>query len=118
MLKIPRNAVNTFFENSVFIAATLLLYIPLAWARWAFGVEHWGKVRMGFWSYYNILPIFFHMYFLDTGTVMLYGVIDNSILGWLSLFMILLHLFTGPAPGLRPKRFVRKKFDPRIRSRL
>lgn len=106
----------TMMEYLGFIVLTILLYLPVLWARWAFGVANYYKRKLGTISFYNLIPIFFHAVFWGSGEILLYGPIDSSLLRWLSPPMILLHLLTAPSHWMKPKFFVRNRFDPRIRK--
>lgn len=97
-----------------FITLTVLLYLPVLWARWAFAVENYRKRKLGVAFFYNLIPMLFHFNFWLTGEVWFYGVVDSSPLRWMSLPIMFLHIITGPAIWGRPKRFVRKNFDPRL----
>lgn len=45
---------------------------------------------------YNIFFIYLHRKYIEQGKILFVGEADNSVLGWVSLFMILLYMFTMP----------------------
>ena len=99
-----------------YLTMTLLLYAPPFWARWGFSGDNYSEWKLALVFYYNGACAFFHIYFIQTGAILFYGPMDNSVLGWVSMVMVGVHVRTRPAPWIRPRWFVRKKFDPRIRK--
>lgn len=57
---------------------------------------------------YNVLCASIHGFFVQDSTLPFMGDLDNSVMGWLSLVMIFVHVFTFPVYWERKRCFLRK----------
>lgn len=103
-------------EHTAYVTIILLLYAPTFWARWGFSGDNYSEWKLSLVFYYNVACAFFHVYFIQTGAMLFYGPVNNSVLGLVSLVMIGVHARTRPVPWIRPRWFVKRKFDPELRK--
>jgi len=99
----------------IFTTIAIALYIPSRWSKSAFSGEHYTPAKYWLAVSYNMVLSFIHNRFVQTGKLPYIGYTDNSVMGWLSMVMMVLHLCSLPAPWLRRPWFKRRKFDPRFR---
>lgn len=109
---------NSLLHYSTFTAVSLSLYILARRIKSSYSGENYTPLKFWLAVSYNMTLCFIHYRFAQTGKLPYIGHTDNSIIGWPSLTLTFLHIFSLPA--LRPRRwrwrwrFKGKKFDPRL----
>ena len=99
---------SSFIFYIGFVLITALLYWPSCWAYFALSGRRFTP--WGFWAVgtYNVLCACFHGFFVRDSTLPFMGHVDNSVMGWLSLVMIFVHVFTLPTNWEQKRWFKRK----------
>lgn len=88
--------VSNIFIYAGYLFFTVLFYLPPLWASSAWSGNKFSRWKLLVVSIYNIFFTYAHMKFVDQGYILFVGYVDKSILGWVSLFMILLYVSTIP----------------------
>ncbi|QVE15991.1 hypothetical protein [Pseudomonas cichorii] len=103
-------------NSLLFIALSILFYLPSLWARSAFSGKNFSTVK--FWSVmaYNIFFIYLHMRFIEKEKLPFYGTQDSSTLGWISFALIFAYASSSAVPWERKPWFAQKK-DPQHHER-
>ena len=99
---------SNFIFYPVFVLITALLYLPSCWAYFAFSGHNFSPYKFWIVSIYNILCGSMHVFFVQDGTLLFLGRVDNSVMGWISLVMIFVYAFTLPVSWERKRWFSRK----------
>ena len=87
---------TNFIFYPAFVLITLLLYWPSYWAYFAFSGRRFSALKFWGAGIYNVLCASIHGFFLRDSTLPFIGYADNSVMGWLSLVMIFIHVCTLP----------------------
>ena len=92
---IPKFNGEAFGPNGVisyiFILLAFMNYLPSLWARFALSGEGFLVEKSTAALVYNIFCAIFHQEFLNDGKFIFLDAIDNSMVGWVSFCMIILH---------------------------
>ncbi|MEX5575426.1 hypothetical protein Q1J52_21090 [Pseudomonas lijiangensis] len=81
-----------------FLICSLLLYALSLLAKYYFSGKNFSSLKFWLVMAYNIALGNLHFKFVAFSTLPFVGVIDNSILGWLSYLFAIAHAFTLPSP--------------------
>ncbi|SHM96242.1 hypothetical protein SAMN05216593_1058 [Pseudomonas asturiensis] len=98
---------SNFSVYLIFMVTTTLFYFPAFWARYALSGHHFSAPKLWGFIIYNVACGHVHFKFASLGTLPFLGTVDNSVLGWISLFMVIAHALSLPSPKER-KRFFYK----------
>lgn len=84
---------NIFY--GVFIFTSLLLYLPILWGKFALS-RNYSDAKYSVYFIYKTVFAFLHWNLLQTGYIPFIGKKDISLMGWVSMLMILAYLVTSP----------------------
>ncbi|UVJ43938.1 hypothetical protein NVV94_26060 [Pseudomonas sp. LS1212] len=102
---------DVFFYTG-FTFFSILFYLPSFWARFAFSGSRFSIAKFWGVTAYNFIFMFIHMDFINTRNIPLVGEKDNSVIGWLSFFMLFAYSFSIPTPWERRRWFSRNQTHP------
>lgn len=97
----------------IFIVTTSLLYFPAAWMKITWSRENYSQAKYLVARGYSMVMCIFHLNFVKNGEIFFIGVMENSVMGWVSMGMSILHAFTVPSSAREP-RSKPGSFDPRL----
>ena len=99
---------NDYIFYPVFVLLTALFYFPALWSSFAFSGSRFSIIK--FWGVmiYTVMCASIHGFFVQDSTLPFIGYVDNSVMGWLSLVMIFVHVFTLPTNWEQKRWFKRK----------
>lgn len=98
---------NNFIFYPVFVLITALLYVPSYWAYFAFSGRNFSPASFG-QLLSTTYSVDLYMFFVQDGTLLFLGRVDNTVMGWISLVMIFVYAFTLPANWDKTLVFHRK----------
>jgi hypothetical protein len=104
--------VSDYIFYSAFILGSILLYLPALWAKFALSGDNYSVAKCYGYFLYVFICAIIHWNYLENGYVPFIGKKDTSIMGWLSMLMILAYFFTTPAPWKSEHRFLKKQRAP------
>lgn len=97
-----------------FTITSITLYTFARLSKFAFSGENYTPLK--FWLSFicNFTIMFIHLRFVRTGKLPFIGPTENSVMGWLSMLMTVLHACSLPVHRHRKSWLKRRKFDPRL----
>lgn len=104
---------NTLFFYTAFTFFSILFYLPSLWARYAFSGRNFSAVKFWCVMIYNVMFISFHIDFVEKKHIPFIGERDNSVIGWLSFFLIFAYGYAIPVNWKITCWFSRKKEVPK-----
>ncbi len=88
---------------------SILLLLPSLWARSAWSGKAFSELKFFISVAYNALLITIHMNFAKNGELPLFGRLDNSQTGWISVCLVIAHGFSVPSAYEKNSAYANKK---------
>jgi hypothetical protein len=104
--------VNDYLFYIAFTAISVLCYLPILWAKFILFKNHCSDAKYSVFFIYKSVLLCIHFTFMQTGYIPFAGKKDTSILGLISLLMILAYLVTSPEPKKDRSQLSRDPLSP------
>lgn len=107
---------NNFLLHFLFIILSVLLYLPARRMKYAFSGRNYSEKKFWLATLYSLLLACLYLDYFKSGTIPFYGPLDRTVLGWVSIFMFLLHAFTLPREWKVRRGYLTRRFNLKIRK--